>query len=213
MTVAAYVRVSSRSQHRATQIHAIRSAAEARGDKLQSIYSEKRSGKKLDRPELARVRELARRGELHKLYVFRLDRLTRSGIRDTLVVLDELRAAGCKVVSVADGFDLDGAAADVVIAVMAWAASMERVALGERIAAARKRVEAAGGRWGRPTRVPALLATRIRMAREAGDSIRELAARFKVPRSTVAAVLSEKGPYSAVTGAAKKPTKKGTRAR
>ena len=81
------------------------------------------------------------------MYVFRLDRLTRSGIRDTFELVEELRGHGIEIVSVADGFDLNGPAAEVVLAVMAWAAKMERLALGERVAAARERVEAAGGSW------------------------------------------------------------------
>ena len=39
--------------------------------------------------------------------------------------------------SVADGFDPAGAHADVIVAVMAWAAQTERLATAERIAAAR----------------------------------------------------------------------------
>jgi DNA invertase Pin-like site-specific DNA recombinase len=37
-----------------------------------------------------------------------LDRLRRSGIADTLQVVQELERHGCEVVSVADGFDLAG---------------------------------------------------------------------------------------------------------
>lgn len=178
----------------------------ARGDNVTEWFEEKRSAAKLERPELARAREAARQGQIQRLYVFRLDRLARSGIRDMLGTLDELKANGCRVVTVADGFDLDGPAAEIVIAVMAWAAQMERLALGERIAAARARVERDGGRWGRPSRVDAELVARIRKAK---GTVRALAARFKVPRSTVAAVLSEKGPYKrAPKGAAKKPARK-----
>jgi Resolvase, N terminal domain len=47
----------------------------------------------------------ARAGRLRgrRLYVFRLDRLRRSGIADTLPTLDELRGGGVEIVSVADG--------------------------------------------------------------------------------------------------------------
>lgn len=203
---AAYIRVSSRSQNFATQRDAIVRAAAARDEHLGHMFEEKRSGGKLARPVLDEVRQLVRDGRIRCLYVYRLDRLTRSGIRDTLATLDELRQNGCRVVSISDGFDLDGPAADVVIAVMAWAAQMERLALGERIAAARARIERAGGAWGRPSRVAPELVERIRKAK---GTVRELAARFKVPRSTVSAVLSEKGPYKrAARGAAKKPARK-----
>lgn len=77
---------------------------------------------------------------------------TRSGVRDTFEVIEELKAHGCEVVSVADGFDLAGPAAEVVLAVMAWAAKMERLAINERISASRERIESEGKNCGRPSR-------------------------------------------------------------
>lgn len=208
IAAAAYVRVSSRSQDGATQTEAIERAATTRGDEIRYWCVEKRSAKTLERPGLARLRELVRSGEISRLYLFRLDRLARSGIRDTLQLVEEFRAAGCIIVTIADGFDLSGPAADIVIAVMAWAAQMERLALGERISAARARVEAKGGRWGRPRGLDDAMVKKIRdRANGAGaKSIRAIAMAVKVPRSTVATVLSGKGAYAE---RAVKPKKKG----
>jgi DNA invertase Pin-like site-specific DNA recombinase len=147
--IAAYYRVSSKAQDIGMQKAAVERAAAARGDGIAAVYEEKRSAKTVDRPVLARLRQAAREGKIAKLYLYRLDRLTRSGIRDTLEVMDELRRHGVEVVSVADGFDPSGPAAEIILAVMAWAAKMERLAINERIAAARERVEAEGGSWGR----------------------------------------------------------------
>jgi DNA invertase Pin-like site-specific DNA recombinase len=122
--------------------------------------------------------------------VFKLDRLTRSGIRDTFEVIEELRAVGCHLVSVSDGFSLDGPAAEIILAVMAWAANMERLAINERIAAARERVEAEGKRWGRPSRLTEATRERIAVLRQDGRSIRDIAVALKVPRSTVARSLA-----------------------
>jgi DNA invertase Pin-like site-specific DNA recombinase len=189
---AAYLRVSSRAQDFATQKAAIERAAAARGDAVSNWYSEKRSGGLLARPELDRLRRDARAGVVAQLYVYRLDRLTRSGIRDTFEVVEELRAHGCNLVSVSDGFDLEGPAAEVVLAVMAWASKMERLAINERISAARERVEAEGGRWGRPSRVDAgLLAKMVKLQRE-GRSVREISVAMKVPRATVARHLASR---------------------
>jgi DNA invertase Pin-like site-specific DNA recombinase len=195
VTVAAYLRVSSRSQEVATQRDAIERCAKARSDAVLTWFVEKRSAKNLDRPELAALREAVRRGEVRAVYVFRLDRFARSGIRDTFALLDELRSAGCRVVTVADGFDLDGPLSEVVTAVMAWAAQMERLALGERIAAARTRVEAAGGSWGRPRRADSAMLAQARELQEAGRSLREIAIALKIPRSTLQGMLAGNGPY------------------
>lgn len=169
---------------------AIARCADARGDIISCWYSESRSGATLDRPELDRVRARARAGELGRLYVFRLDRLTRSGIRDTLEVVAELRRGGCDLVSVSDAFDVGGPAGDVVLAVMSWAAEMERRAIGERIAAARDRVEARGGTWGRPRKLGPYLLGRALALQAEGRSVRSISMALKIPRSTVQAALA-----------------------
>jgi len=168
----------------------VQRAASARGDTVDSWYSEKRSGKLLARPELDRLRADARAGHLKRVYVYRLDRLTRSGIRDTFEVIEDLRAPGCEVVSISDGFDLAGPAAEIVLAVLAWAAKAERAAINERISAARARVEAEGPRWGRPPRLNDEQRGKVFALRSQGRSIREISVAMKVPRSTVARAAS-----------------------
>jgi len=187
-----FIRVSSRAQDYATQRSAIERTALARGDVIAEWYAEKKSAKTMDRAELRRLCANARAGRLrgHRLYLFRLDRLTRTGIADTLTTLEELRTGGVEVVSVADGFDLSGPAAEIIISVMAWAAKMERLALGERIAAARERVEAEGGSWGRPQRMDAATISKARRMRAEGRSLRDIAVALKIPKSTVAATLA-----------------------
>jgi DNA invertase Pin-like site-specific DNA recombinase len=81
MEAAAYLRVSSKAQNHATQAAAIERAAQARGDTIEATYSEKRSGKSLARPELQRLLADARAGKVRRLYVFKYDRLCRSGDR------------------------------------------------------------------------------------------------------------------------------------
>jgi DNA invertase Pin-like site-specific DNA recombinase len=186
MDAIAYLRVSSRAQDFPMQRAAIERAAAARGDTIAEFYTEKRSGKTLARPELDRLRADARAGKFKRLYVFRLDRLTRSGIRDTFELVEELRGHGVQLAAVADCFDLEGPAAEVVLAVMAWAAKMERLAINERIASARERVEAEGGAWGRPKRLTDADVAQVATLRSEGLSLRAIAIALKVPRSTVA---------------------------
>jgi DNA invertase Pin-like site-specific DNA recombinase len=190
----AYVRVSSRAQDHKTQRAAIERAAAARADAIDDWRAEKRSAKTMDRVELLRLLADARAGVLRgrRLYLFRLDRLTRTGIADTLTTLETLRTGGVEVVSVADGIDLNGPHAEVIISVMAWAAKMERLAIAERIAAARDRVEAEGGRWGRPSRVDGPTRLRAAQLRAEGKTVREIARTLHVPRSTIAKSLSRK---------------------
>lgn len=196
--IAAYVRVSSRQQDVKTQKAAILQAATARGDVIERWFQEKTSAKTIARPELWTLREAVRRGEFRKCYVFKIDRLSRSGIRDTLQVVEEFRTHGCKLQPVADGFELEGPTGDVVLAVLAWAAQMERQAMGDRISAARARVEAAGGNWGRPRRVGPITLERARVMRDQGASVRDISVALKIKKSTLYGALSGKGGYANV---------------
>jgi DNA invertase Pin-like site-specific DNA recombinase len=185
MNSAAYIRVSSRSQDHASQRSAIERAAAARGDEISTWYAEKKSARTLAREELNRLRDDARAGKVRKLYIFRLDRLARSGIRDMFDVVEELRSHGVQLVTVSDGFDLNGPAAEVVLAVLAWASRMELLARSERISAARDRLEAEGRSWGRPRRLTDEQVERVRVLAKEGRSHREIAVAMKIPKSTV----------------------------
>jgi DNA invertase Pin-like site-specific DNA recombinase len=183
--IAAYLRVSSAGQTVRSQRSAIERAAAARGERVTLWVTERASARTLSRPELDRLRQLARGGEVSKVYVFALDRLVRSGILDAFTVVNELRHNGCRVSSISDPFDLDGPAGDVVLAVMAWGAQLELKKQQDRRAAARERVKAAGGSWGRPRR---LSPTEVRKAQQLvsqGRSQRSIAVALKVKRSTL----------------------------
>ncbi|MCC6807833.1 MAG: recombinase family protein [Deltaproteobacteria bacterium] len=185
-----YMRISSKSQESATQRAAIERAAAARGDTITSWYDEKMSGKTLARPELQRLRADVRAGIVSKIYVYRLDRLTRSGIRDTFEVIEELHAHGCQLVSIGDGFDLAGPAAEIILAVLAWSAKAERQVIGERVAAARMRLEAEGRPWGRPSRLRDGERVQLMKLREQGMSLRQIAVTMRVPKTTVIRALA-----------------------
>jgi DNA invertase Pin-like site-specific DNA recombinase len=86
------VGVRSRSRISDSESDSIERAAGARGNGIGTWYAERRSGRTMVRGELVRLREDARAGRVRRLYVFRLDRLTRSGIRDTFELVEELRA-------------------------------------------------------------------------------------------------------------------------
>jgi DNA invertase Pin-like site-specific DNA recombinase len=197
VVAAAYIRVSTREQDCKLQREAIARACKARGDRIPKAlwFEEKKSGASIDRAALKKLRGAVRAGRVARIYVFRIDRLTRSGIRDTLALVEEFRRGGAELVTVADGFDLSGPAAEVVLAVMAWAAQMERNAIGERIRAARARIEAEGGRWGRPRALDPATLQRAKKLRRS-STLREVAIALKVPRSTLADALAGKGHYA-----------------
>jgi DNA invertase Pin-like site-specific DNA recombinase len=172
---AAYLRVSSRGQDEALQREAITRAAAARGEPVDLWFSEVRSGKASLRPELDAIKGLARRGELGRLWVFKLDRLTRRGAVDLLAVVHELRRHGCQLASVADNFDLSGPMGDVVLAVIGAVAEWELESQRERRDAARSAAEARGAKWGRPPAGSADQRAQLRQALEQGLTLRKAA--------------------------------------
>jgi DNA invertase Pin-like site-specific DNA recombinase len=182
--IAAYLRVSSKRQKLSMQREAIEQVVEARGEQVRRWYAEKVSTRN-ERPELTRLRDDARQGRIAKLYIYRLDRITRGTICEAMNLIEELKTNGCRVETVADGFSMLGPAQDIVAAVLSWAANMEREAIRERIATARAQREASGQTWGRPRRVTPELAERIANMKRKKYSVRKIAERVKLPVSTV----------------------------
>lgn len=174
----------------------VEAAAKAQALTIDAVYSEKASGKTMSRPELARLRTDIRAGLVKHLLVFKVDRVTRSGVADTYAFLSEARKAGCVVQAVADNLvirpDSDDLTSEVLTFALSLAAKIERTAINDRIAAARSRVEAEGGNWGRPPRMTAAQLERARALKAEGMSLRDIAQRVGVPRSTVHAALSRK---------------------
>jgi DNA invertase Pin-like site-specific DNA recombinase len=187
MRSVAYVRVSTSSQDTAAQRAAIEAAAQARGDVIAEWFEEKRGAGTLSRDELKRLHAAVTAGTVARVYVFRLDRLARSGVADTFRVIDHFRAYNCVLITVADGMpSTDGPWGDVVIAVLAAAAEIELTALKERLKVARARCEREGRKWGRPPRLTPKDWPRLLELAGRGYTIRRMAMSMKVPRSTIA---------------------------
>jgi DNA invertase Pin-like site-specific DNA recombinase len=186
--VAAYIRVSSRAQDHAYQRVEIDGACGARGDAVELWFADVASGRSMERPELERLRAAVHAGKVRRLWVWRLDRLTRSGIVDTLTVLQEFKRAGCELRSVSDGFDLHGPAAELVIAVLAWANEIERVKIAENNAAARARAVREGRKLGNP-RLPTELRSMVLALR--GQPVRQIARDLRISKSSAWNILLE----------------------
>ena len=194
----AYVRVSSRAPGRLHPAGGHRAAAVARGDTVGCVV--RRDEKREDHGArgASAPADDARYGQARgrkTVYVFKLDRLVRSGVADTFAVVDELRRAGVTSIAVADNLkivpDKEDVTSEVLIFALGLAARLERTAIGERISAARERVEAEGGRWGRPRRVDTPTLERARVMRAEGRTVRENRGGAQIfPGSTIAGALA-----------------------
>src|SRR5215472_17574408 len=91
-----YARVSRDDQDTAAQVHALKAAG------CERIYREKASGGRWDRPELHRLLDHLRKGDV--LVVWKLDRLSRS-LRDVVMIMERLGGAGAGFRSLTEAID------------------------------------------------------------------------------------------------------------
>ena len=91
-----YARVSTDDQDTAVQVAALKTAG------CERIYREKTSGGRWDRPELHRLLDQLRKGDV--LVVWKLDRLSRS-LRDVLTIMERLGESGAGFRSLTEAID------------------------------------------------------------------------------------------------------------
>lgn len=176
-TFIGYARVSTRGQDLDQQRATLGEAGCVR------IFEEKASGARADRPELARMLDHLRAGDV--VTVTHLDRLARS-TRDLLEIAERIKAAGAGLRSLAEPWaDTTTPAGRMVLTVFAGIADFERALIAERTSAGRIAAKARGVRFG-PS--PALSAEQIEHARrliENGKPVAEIARLLGVHRATL----------------------------
>lgn len=180
-----YARVSTRGQILDRQIRALQDAG------CQKVFSDKKSGRNVDREELLRCLDYLRPGDT--LVVPSLDRLGRS-LQDLIQIVAGLRKRGIGFRSLHEALDTTTPGGRLVFHVFAALAEFIRELIvdgtNEGLAAARAR----GQRLGRP---PAMNAEQIRQARamltRPEESVSSIARLLGVSRSTLYKHLPELG--------------------
>jgi len=174
-----YARVSTAGQDESLQLDALAAAG------VSKVFTDRGVSGSVplaERPAWCELLAYVRPGDT--VVVYRLDRLTRRGLRVLLDVVADLRERhGAAVRSTTEPIDTAGPAGELILAIMGWVAEQEREVLRQRtrdgVAAARAR----GARVGRPPADPA----KIVAARDlvtAGHSITRAAAMVGLGRST-----------------------------
>ena len=151
-------------------------------------FADRKSGKSQDRPGFKAMRLAASKHEFDVLVFWDLSRLSRSGVLDTLNLLQELKSWGVAYRSLQEPYlDSLGPFADVVISLLASIAKLEREKIRERTLAGLARARKEGRIGGRP-RVddnPATMKALV-LLRKQGRSIRQIAAELNLSNGTVA---------------------------
>lgn len=135
-----YARVSTDDQDTAAQTAALKAAG------CERIYCEKASGGRWDRPELHRLMEQLRKGDV--LVVWKLDRLSRS-LRDVLIIMERLGEAQAGFRSLTEAIDTTTAAGRMMMQMVGVFAEFERAMLRERTKAGLDAARAEGRIGGR----------------------------------------------------------------
>ena len=177
-----YARVSTEDQDLSLQREALKGAG------CQRIYEEKSSGANRFRPELSRMLDQLRAGDV--VIVSRLDRLARS-TRHLLEIAEQLKEGEAGLRSLHEPWaDTTSAAGRMVLTVFAGIAEFERELIRERTRSGRVAAKARGVRFGRPTK---LSGDQINLAQRLvgeGRPVPEVARILKVHRATLYRALS-----------------------
>lgn len=123
MAKIAYVRVSTVEQNEARQVEAL----EKHG--IDKWFTEKVSGKNMERPKLEAMLDYVREGDT--VYIHDLSRLARS-TKDLLEIVEQLQSKGVELVSNKENIDTNTATGKLMLTMIAAIAEFERANLLER---------------------------------------------------------------------------------
>lgn len=193
-----YARVSTREQETHLQLDALRREGVA------CIYQEKASAVSV-RPELQRCLASLGRGDV--LVVYKMDRVARS-LKDLLLILDQISAAGASIKSLTEPLDTSGPIGTFMVQVLGAVAQLERSIIRERAVAGQVAAYNRGVRWGgKAPKLTAAQQKELRRLKGEGVTLRALAQRYDVATSTVSRYLApaappkQRGPKLPVLGA------------
>lgn len=177
-----YARVSTDDQDTAAQVSALKAAG------CERIFREKASGGRWDRPELRKLLDQLRKGDV--LVVWKLDRLSRS-LRDVLTIMERLCEANAGFRSLTEAIDTTTAAGRMMMQMVGAFAEFERAMLRERTKAGLDAARQDGRIGGRRPKLTMQQQAEIRKMVVKGDKTAADAARlFKVHPATVSRLLA-----------------------
>jgi DNA invertase Pin-like site-specific DNA recombinase len=178
-----YARVSKGDeQSNAVQAKVLRAAS------CRRIFEEVASGGRWDRPELHRMLDQLRTGDV--VVVWKLDRLSRS-LKDVLHIMERIAAAGAAFQSLTENIDTTSPAGRMMMQMVASFAEFERAMIRERTSAGLAAARAEGRVGGRRKKLDAAkrreIAESVISGRKTGA---EMARLYNVSAPTVSRIVS-----------------------
>jgi DNA invertase Pin-like site-specific DNA recombinase len=185
MKIAIYARVSTDKQENGNQVDQLREFAAKQGWQIVAEYVDTVTGSgKKARTQFERMMLGASQKQFDLLLFWKLDRLSREGVRKTLTYLEQLDAWGVAWRSYQEPYlDSCGVMKDLVISVMALMAQQERIAISDRTKAGLQRAVRAGKTLGR--RAVVVDVSRARKLQREGLGLRPIAKKMGVSVNTL----------------------------
>lgn len=172
-----YARVSTDDQKLDAQTDALEAAG------AQRLFAERISGSKRRRPELDRLLDQLREGDV--VVVTKYDRLARS-LRDLLEIVEAIGQRGAGFRSLAEDIDTTTPAGRLIFHVFASIAQFERERISERTREGLEAAKKRGRVGGRPPALTEAQKAEVRRMRaDPARSISEIAELFRVSANTV----------------------------
>jgi len=185
MTIACYVRVSTRRQKDDSQRAEIEKWLDANGIDRSQVkwYADKESGKFLKRPEFDRLQADIFHGKVKAVVCWKLDRLSRR-LRDGVNLLADWCERGLKIVVVTQQIELNGPVGRMIAAVMLGLAEIELEYRRERQAAGIQVAKKKGSYKGRKKGTTKSKPDRAKELRDKGLKVAEIAQALGVSERT-----------------------------
>lgn len=178
-----YARVSTHDQETAAQVAALKAAG------CERIFHEKASGGRWDRPELRKLLDHLRSGDV--LVVWKLDRLSRS-LRDVLALMEQVQEAKAGFRSLTEVVDTTTPAGRMMMQMVGAFAEFERAMLRERTKAGLESARNEGRIGGRrPKLRPQQQQEIVRMVTTGKKTAADAARLFNVHPATISRLLAQ----------------------
>lgn len=185
-----YLRCSTIEQNSDLQRIDLIAYADRRGWEYE-VFEDKATGTTASRPMLKKLMHLARARKIDGLAVWRCDRLFRS-LKEAVLTLSELTELGVEFYSHKDGIDLSTSQGRLLANLLLSFAEFESDLIKSRVRAGLHAARARGQKLGRPITLNEDRKKQIVELRSQNVSIREIARRVGVAKSSVQRVLSER---------------------
>ena len=179
--VAIYGRVSTSGQSTDIQLTECREYAGRCGYEVVGEYCDTISGttSKDDREALTRLLEDSFARKFDTVVVYSIDRLGRS-LKHCLDILETLKSHRCDFISIRQQIDTSSPTGQLIFNIFACLASYERTQILERTALGRERAKARGVKFGRPSKMNSSVAQAVRLLREKGAGIKDIAKSLEI---------------------------------